>query len=108
MTIESIIDEKKHPFEILVKWFQRKYSVAILISERNESEQPTTVFDIMKAFKISQKNAYKILREAQNDKSVKKGPKTNHYCTYILTENAKKELEIISKILNGDIDLRFQ
>lgn len=108
MTFKNIIDDNLNPIKILVKWFQRKHSVLILISERNESKESTTVFDIMEAFKISQKNAYKILGDLQSDKSVQKGTKINQYYSYILSKHAKRELEIISMILNGDIDLRLQ
>lgn len=101
-------DELFSPIEILNKYLIRKFRILTLINERNKLNIFTTVIDIKESFKITNKYAYKLLGELKKDKSIREGKKVKGYYSYLITEKTRRELELLSKILNGNINLKFQ
>jgi ribosomal protein S25 len=95
-----VIDQETQ-FRILNKFFQKKYCILIFIYDNTTKGKSVTVLDIVKAFQITEKYAYKILKILNKDKLIIKGTRLNGFSVYKLTPKAKIELSMVSEILKN-------
>lgn len=106
MIEKQVIGGYMYPLNILLKYFRRRHSVLIYISDSVKIQEPTTITDLSKGLWMTKSHVYNQLMALQTDGLIEKGTQVKGYFNYILTDKAKKELKIISSSINGEINIR--
>jgi predicted transcriptional regulator len=103
--VKSKLEENVANNIIIEKYFQNRHVLLIYLASKEGVGKRTTVIDIVKAFHITKKYAWTLLEKLENDNLIKKSEKITkeglEYHSYIITEEANRDLKMLSLCLNS-------